>query len=76
MGVDDHERDQRDQPEQRARGRSGGEGAPVRERVHEQDRARHHRQARDQPADPRPEAARRQRRAHHEARRQQQLDRE
>jgi len=54
--VDDDERNQRDQPEQRAGGGVGGEVAPMCERVHQQDRPGDDRQAGDQPANTRPEA--------------------
>jgi hypothetical protein len=73
--VDDDERGQRDQPEQRARGGIGGEGGSLGQRVDEQDRAGHDRQAGDQAADPRPEPASGERRADDEAGRQQHLDR-
>jgi hypothetical protein len=71
--VDDDERGQRDQPEQRAGGSGSGEGGSMGQCVDEQDRAGDDRQAGYQTADPRPKPARGERRADDAAGRQQHL---
>ena len=60
--IDDHEGDQRHEAEQRTDRGAGCEAVAVLERVDQQDRAGHDRQAGDQAADARPVAPRRERR--------------